>query len=442
MNVADLFKQKELSVKESLGLLLDNYDNFKFLDRVYKVFQYSDEPKFFQYASEFKDISSKTDGNIRSNRKAGGSSFFSEELALLKCLGETVERYSCTVYRSKNLIKGTFASLEGKALDLKSIVAFSENQRKHSYFDKFNFSESTPFTWVKGQSLISGKQILLPAQMIYYSYKFSKKERMIYVPISTGAAGGSCLASALVRGILEIVERDAFMISYLNQLHSPRVDLSKIKDIRVDYLKNVAKRYRLEWSVIDMTNDLEIPAIASVVIDKSGYGPAVLVGLKANLNPIDAIIGSFEEAINIRGWMRHTYEDDFEKYKNLNPKHIHNVEQRGMYWFPKKMIKQLDFWLENNLDFNIDRYKYFGKTMSHGKLLKILFSNLRKKGFDVFFTEVTVPEIKKLQYRVVKVIIPQLQPFYQSEYYPYLGGERLFKYSNGGSYNNVPHPFL
>lgn len=138
---------------------------------------------------------------------------------------------------------------------------------------------------------------------------------MFYLPISTGAAGGGSLTAALTRGIFEIVERDSFVIAYLNKIRFPKVSLDSVKDEYVQFLLEMLKRYRLAIHVIDITNDLKIPCFLSIIVNKTGIGPAVSTGLKCHLDPIEAITGSIEEAFNVRTWTRQNYEDNPKKEK-------------------------------------------------------------------------------------------------------------------------------
>ena len=77
---------------------------------------------------------------------------------------------------------------------------------------------------------------------------------------------------------------------------------------------------------------------------------------------------------------------------------------------------------------------------------------LGSKGYDVIYVDITAPEIRKYGVKVVKVIIPQLQPLHLDEKYPYLTFKRLYNAPVDmgvlgrpkvfKELNNIPHPFL
>ncbi|MFZ1619032.1 MAG: YcaO-like family protein [Microgenomates group bacterium] len=424
---------------------LDNiskiYPKLSFIKELHKIKQYSDEPKYFQYVVRMEDDLKNTDGHTSNEKKAGGGSFLSEQLALLKCLGEAIERFSCSTYKNTDLVTSSAEKLEG-SIDVTKIVGLTERQKKQNKM--FNVTPKSVLRWKQGYSLGTGKKAYIPAQLIYHNYKFDSQENMFYLPISTGAAGGGSLTAALTRGIFEIVERDSFVIAYLNKIRFPKVSLDSVKDEYVQFLLEMLKRYRLAIHVIDITNDLKIPCFLSIIVNKTGIGPAVSTGLKCHLDPIEAITGSIEEAFNVRTWTRQNYEDNPKKEKKNMSGNISNTDQRGVYWYQKEMIHKLDFWLDQNeKTYNLSHVK-----LSQQKILSTTVQSLFKKGYEIYYADVTLPLLKRVGYKIVKVVIPGLQPFYMNEILPYLGGERLTEvpkklpYQFSRTLNKVPHPFL
>ena len=77
---------------------------------------------------------------------------------------------------------------------------------------------------------------------------------------------------------------------------------------------------------------------------------------------------------------------------------------------------------------------------------------MKEKDIEVVYVDITHPKIKKYGIMVVKVFIPKLQPLYLDEYYPYLGGSRLYEVpvklgflkvpNQESQLNKIPHPFL
>lgn len=428
-------------VPKVLESFAKNFNELKFISAVSRVYQHSDLPKFFSYSAVMSNSSSETDGELNYDKKASGISFFSEEMALLKCLGEAVERESCATYKNSSLLTSTYKGIHKIALNPLSFEYFSSNQRGDPKYKDFNFDDKTIFRWKKAKELTSGKQVYVPAQTIFYNYNFLKNEGRIGIPISTGAAGGSTFESALIRGILEVIERDSFMICYLNKISKGKVNIKKIKNKEIEFLINLMERYNMDLHIIDVTTDLEIPTYVALVIDKSGLSPAIQIGAKSDFDPISAIIGAISESFIAQSWFREAYFEKELRYEG----HIRTIEERGMYWFEKKNIKNLSFWL-NQKEKSLELKK---RTYSEKKKIEILSKIFKRKGYPVYYIDVSLPVLKKIKYYVIKTIIPNLHPLYFNEDYRYLGGKRLyrtpiemgFKEKNEEELNNIPHPF-
>lgn len=443
----NIYQQQELAVSDTLQNLSRVSSSLDFIQSIKKVYQFSDEPKLFQYSAQLLSNSQETDGHTVRQKRASGASLFSDEIAFLKCLAEGIERHSCTVYKQSELIHGLYNELRQKAIDPRMVNGLSSAQRKE--FPFFNFSGSTPFSWTWAHSLTDSKRKLIPAQLVYYNYKLRKGEKYIYPPISTGAAGGSCTASAIVRGILEVIERDSYTVTYLNKLPMPQVELKSIKDSRIEFIRDVLRRYRLRLAIIDITTDLDIPCFASVLTDDTGIGAGTLVGLKASTDPVEAIIGAFEEAARARSWIRIEYEDRYEtNYKNLDPRDISTPEQRGVFWYPRSKRRNLNFWLNSKPKPLAHKKTNF--PQEHGHILKELLAILRKKGHEVYYVDITLKSVAMTGYKVVKVVIPSLHPHSLIEKFTPLGGERLreapelmgYKVKNDREFNSFPNPFI
>ncbi len=424
---------------EKAAKFVDNNKNF--IINISKSPLYNDEPKIFAYTGTYKSRYKK------STDIACGFSF-NKKVALMRVLGEGIERYCLEHYKPKISFIGSLQDNNKDYLDPYSICAFSKKQLAEGNFKKFRIHNKALFRWTKGFSLKRKKNLLVPAQLVSFNYAPIKNEPTILPPISTGTATGLSLDDAVYRGICEIVERDSFIISYLNKLPSPHVNLNSIKDIRIQRILNKLRRYKLEIIVLDITTDLKIPAFVALTLDRTGLGPAVSVGLKAGFDIKESIIGAIEESLMTRSWMR-------DKFIYLNPdykpdKTIQRLEDRAYFWFPVDMIKELDFWLENK---NIKRFTDDELNFAKNKnKLNRAITLIEKNNMEIIYVDITHKAIKKNGFWVIRTIISQLHPLYLDEQYPYFGGRRLYevpvkmkffkRFKSESQLNKIPHPFL
>lgn len=417
-------------------------DECKFITGIKRLPLYNDEPKIFSYIAEYKT-------RDKHNKDVASGFSFNKERALTRVLGEVIERYCLDNYKGKHLLIGSCEELGKGKIDLGEVVSFSSAQLKNPDFKQFRLNRESRFGWIEGMVLPSNQRVLIPAQLASFNYNKLKNEPTILMPLSTGAAAGISLDGAIYRGICEIVERDAFLIHYLNKLPSPKIDLGLIQnqDEEIHKILKIFKRYKLELTVVDITTDLQIPAFAAVTLDRTGLGPSVSVGLKAGFHIKDSIIGAIEESLMARSWIRDKFVYLSPHYKRS--KIIKSFEDRSHFWFLVKSIKHLNFWIKSkNIQNNIQLKHVGGEPDKLEKSLKIL----KKQNMDVIYVNITSDAIKKWGIFVAKVIIPQLQPLYLDEKYPYLGGDRLYRVpvqlgfqkrrKQESQLNKIPHPFL
>ncbi|MCX6726979.1 MAG: YcaO-like family protein [Candidatus Shapirobacteria bacterium] len=402
--------------------------------RVYRSWFFNDEPKLFSYNVDLNGLIKKPRD---SDDGVGSGTALTPKVALMKAMGESIERYCLCLYGEKKFTNASYKAVKHEAIDIFKLRNFSAEQLKRKEFKNYRYDEQSKMNWVEGFSLRDGKNILIPAQLVYVPYKFGN-EVCIRDPITTGAAASTSLGGAVYRGMCEIIERDAFMITYLNKLSRESIDLNCHKELKK--MKKMCERYNLELKVIDISTDLGVAAMMGVIVDRTGIGPAVSFGLSADLDPMIAAIGAAKESFHGRPWIRS------EMMKQVQGKSLNDLVNRGIYWSDPKMIKKCQFLFENDKNkVLIQKYKSRYKP---NKLKKMLLIFTELFNYDVYFVEVTTPEIRKYGFRVVKVIIPDLHPLYLDDVHPYWESKRLFevpkKMGLGGSsiLNKIPHPFL
>jgi len=407
--------------------------------------QYYDDPKFWYYSATLHDRFLPHNG-LSFSTSASGCSFFSKDSALLKCLAESVERY-CN-YHFENKFVSRYAAIDevrGAIIPLERFARYSQKQLNLRTFKKYVFASDQKIHWTDCASLATGKKSLIPCTSMYLSCPYVQTEPLLYPPISTGVAGGSSVLDATVRGIYEVIERDAYTIAYLRRVHSPKIRLDSVKDERVQHLLYLASRYNMELICLDLTTDLKIPVVGALVIDKTGIGKAVSLGLKSDLNVNQAIIGSITEAFHTRGWIRRVFEEHADNQKSHKHAPQSNMLKRGLWWYPRSKIRLLNFWITGKQQSSLE---ITDEKTSLQQKYDYLVQQLQKHSCSVYYKNMTLPTFEKLPYYVVKVIIPELQPLIFDEKHPVLGGYRLshvpkiLGLQHSRKTNHYPHLFI
>ena len=387
---------------------------------------FPDEPSFFNYLTEV----------IPEYKVWAGGVSETPDGALTKMIGEACERYAQTVIDPKKLTQAKFQDLKN-AIDPRSFAGPSEKQRISNGWERWNIQDDSIFHWIAGKSLISGKKIFLPAQTAYFVYPYLADEQIILLPISTGAAAGLSENQAQLSGMCEVVERDAFMITYLNRLSPLQINMEESGEtLKVFYEK--FKKFRLDLSIYALPTDAPLWVMLAVITDTTGIGPAITVGAKAHPSALEAATSAALEAYYVRISARTTFKPDAGVERDYTK--IKSPDDHAAFWANTSMVSGLDF-LKN------------GKTiiLPNEKKPEKLLDFFRRKNYEVAWVDLTSPDLKERGMYVGKAIIPTLQPLFMDESHPYYGGGRLsalpvelgyLKVAHSeGSFNKTPHPF-
>lgn len=436
-----LFKSdQELNEKELLKII-DKIveDKHSIIERFGHSARYYDEPFLYQYFVKLKNKKANLHKNVYA--EYGGGASFEEKKALIKAVCEALERFCLSNFERSNFEKAHFP-------DFKDLVSFSVNQLKHLP-ERFQVNRKDKFYCVKGISLHDNRSVVVPAQFVFVPYHFNN-EKIVRLPISTGGASGTSLCGALTRGILEVIERDAFMLHYLNKIWGQLIDFSS--NTKLLKIKEYFKKYNLELYLINLKTDLNVYTIMTLIIDRTGVGPAVSAGLKSGLDPYRVAIGSIEEGWHSRPWIR----DDLNFIPDLKQimqegKSLTDLKKRGLFWADVSMIKHVNMWFKKSKSIKFSSLHNLSKE-NPTQDLQYIVNELREKDHDIYYVDITRPEVKKYGFVVIKAIIPSLQPLHLDEPYIYLGGRRLYETPlemklnkislTESDLNDVPHFFL
>ncbi|RLE75208.1 MAG: hypothetical protein DRJ44_06200 [Thermoprotei archaeon] len=418
-------------------------DKEKIVKRFYKAPFWNDEPKFFCYVSE---INFRHYGIKCSDRYASGIDYFSEELAKIKSLGEAIERFFIANINAEKMIVNSYSNLKNNAISPQLFIAFSPRQIESLKLEEFLVREDSKIGWTKAVDLLSKREILLPAQLIYVPYPIS--EPIIRLPITTGAAFHISLYEAIYKGLCEVLERDAFMIYWLNKIPPYEIDLKTLDNQQIDNLRETFIKYNLKWHVFFLKTDFPIWNIMSLLLDESGIGPAISVGLSSDFSLIKAILHSAAEAQSGRLFVRNISSTKKEKFFSISPDEICTHEQRGLFWADKKRIKLLDFLFKGEKLRNIKQSENYPKSSK--KRISLLLNVIRSMDYHCFYKQLSELKIGKVKGYVIKVLVPELCPLYLNERFKYLGCKRIYEVPRKMGFealdekrlNKVPHPFL
>lgn len=387
---------------------------------------------------------------IQGNRGEGVGNTINE--ALIIALAESLERHSLCTWESSQIIRGSFNELKDKgAVHPDTLTFFSEHQLGMSYFARNLVSEDKKMGWMKAQSLTEKKQSLIPAQLVNILYTEEYPNEPYFLPSSSnGAAAAISFDEAVVRAICEAIERDGLFIFWLNGISPPKIDLDSISIPSVQKYIKIIKQYKLDLHILDITTDLGIPAFCAVLIDSHG-DVAVSISATAGFDVPRILERLVLEILKYPHVGKLPRTETF--LKNLRDKYpnIETFEERRTIWSDKKMIPNIQFFLQGKTKKFSDVTTLYADLNTQSKL-KMLVKTFKEKNHKCYIVDITSSEARDAGLAVVKAVIPTLMPFYFREREKCLGVKRLYTLPVEMGYlkqplkedklNSTPHPFI
>lgn len=426
------------------------------LIRSKKIFlrhQFHDTPKLFVAALNGLSDPSLTDG-MTSRLHSGGAASPDFIETLSKSIGEFLERYSFTLYQRKDFLHSSAKNLQlanKKHLDIFKLAGFADWQKKR--FPERQFDETSNFFWVKGRELLSNTQILIPAQLVFWNYNVYQepKEPFLRGPNTNGMAGHFTKEEAVLAGIYENIQRDAFLIFWLNRIAPPKINLNTIKDRALQELIQKNKRYYFETVLLNTTLDFQVPSCVCVLINQTDIGPKLVMGGGCEPNLERALSASINEAMSVYFSLRDT-KSVFTLPDNYIPFMSSDInrEKRLLLGGNRNMFSRFKWFVsgqEQSLAETQNKFPLsFPTPREELQYMLEIFKN-KKSGYEVFTYEATHEILKTLGYHTTHVVIPTLIPLYLKECNAPLGALRLrevprrFGYKVSQEFNPLPHPF-
>jgi ribosomal protein S12 methylthiotransferase accessory factor len=190
---------------------------------------------------------------------AGYGRALDAEEARLTAIAEAAERYSSSDFQEP-VVWASYQELNGPALDVERIPRCSPKELDVPGCPLNVLNPDTPIRWIRGTDLSTGAHTWVPAVMAYYGLRDIAPTERFWFGISTGYAVHSDPAEALLRGICEVIERDAIAVTWLQKLSLPVV-ASRHLSARTRCLLACGQRHFIDSYLFDATTDLGVPTV-------------------------------------------------------------------------------------------------------------------------------------------------------------------------------------
>ena len=336
----------------------------------------------------------------------------SQDSARTVALMEAIERY-CGLFPPQPDIICSFAHLDGTALLPTELPLFSTAQYARPGFPYCPFEPDLTLGWTWGWNVSRGERILVPSAAVWYG-----AEDLLVGETSNGVAAHSSPGQALHNGVLELIERDAFMIHWLHRISPPRFDPGQLRGEAAAMVQRIEEQ---GYTVVlaDITTDLNVPVVLALGVHELRKRPALLVGAGASLDGATALRRAVRELYAAATGIM----ENWELRQPLNPDEVVDLKDHSRaYEHPDWLPKASFLWAGSVTKEPPGALS----AESPPRGLRPLVEQLGGKGHDVIGVDISTPEVARCGVRVVRAIVPGLQPLAFGARVR-LGGRRVYE---------------
>lgn len=362
----------------------------------------------------------------------------------LRAIGEAIERYCLSLVQYENCRKGRANELDCQVLDPEKMLAFSDRQLASRPFDRTDVRDAV-YHWTATTRLTDGETVFVPNQLVRLPFSADLTVRQ---PTSHGAAAGTDATSALYRALCELVERECFAITYLNELPAPQIDLESVPDERCRDLATELTHMGWQLTAMDLSLDHPFETCLVIGISDGEETPLLNLGLNSADGILHAIEGALREVFQFAIQQPSTASTELLEDPKAN---VRTLEDRKAFWDRDGMAKNLDFWLNSTTTRDVTSSEV-SHTPTQTESINRFRAFLQEQGLEAYVSDATTTDIRNRGFRTVAVSVPEFHPLHLDEKFRYLGTERLYDVPVRTGYlesrqaertlNDIPHPFL
>lgn len=319
-----------------------------------------------------------------------GGKGITKDHAKASAMMEGFERYSAEKQEDDETIISTVdeISTKGEYIDPKTLNLPQK-------YEKEDISQ-IPLEWNLATDIISNKDYYVPSNAVFHPYTHDNNIQSFFKSNTNGLASGNILEEAILHGMFEVIERDAWSIFELTHKNYSQINLDTIES---ELINNTIEKFEsngIKIKLMDFTADIKVPTIAASADDTVTKDAGLLtLGMGTHLDPEIAVLRALTEvaqsrATQINGAREDTVRADFAREAGYE-----RMKRINKYYF-RQEEDQVDFRdIENksttsiNEDIEIVKNELIANDIKH-----ILYTDLTRPELDISVVRVIIPEME------------------------------------------------
>ena len=387
------------------------------------IFQaFGDEPRLLTRLINLAGAGGRENDNHSTKASSGAGVGKNVNDCLVPAVVEALERQAAAYIDERILVVSSQEDLGEEALNLSNIHRCSDLEVSDPKCPLLQPNNHLPLRWVQGIRLHDGKPMYIPLVLTHLCKHFSFEGERFFLPISTGCAGHTSYDNALLGGLLEVIERDALSLTWLHKVSLPRIPMLLLeKEFPEAVGLYEASSCGLTLSFFDASLDHGVPVVYGIQTSTYDSRLATLVSCSASTSFPAAMRKVMYDMAACRISLRRPRRvpEDIRDFKDIS--------DGATYMSSSARREAFDFLDALSLPAQApSNWHRSAKTMAPSDILRQLVRSLAAAGHHAYTVDLTTVESDYVGIKVVKVIVPTLQPLGFNYRARYLGSPRLY----------------
>lgn len=319
-------------------------------------------------------------------------------------------------------------------------------------FNKKKIGEEFPKE-IRLQSVLGRRSLLAPVSEVYWG--IAQDKSIPYHVTTSGTATHTTYDRAVLHAWLELIERDAFFVHWLQGISPKHIDTAKLEEEDAsfrDKLKQLREAQHTLY-ILDITTDIAVLTCLALLIVQTEKGYSFGVSAKTSFDAKSAIVNSVMDAVavaySVEGVAPYILPESYVPFKDQTI----TKEKRLALYKTKEAIENASFLWSSSESISYEDFRASVSGVDNVKAeLRYLQEIFKKRyredaRYDVFEYTCRNKLLSFFGFHVVRVICRGLYPIYLTESFASPDHPRLEEFARYKGLENTvrittfPHPF-
>ncbi|OII64977.1 cyclodehydratase [Streptomyces sp. CC53] len=277
------------------------------------------------------------------------------------------------------------------------------------------FDPDRPIPWVWGHSLRDDRPVLVPARLAHYGAGVDA-DNFVF-ECSNGCATGGSLEEAVLFGLLELIERDAFLLAWYGRARLTEIDLASCRTPAVRSMADRAALHGYDVHAFDTRMGLAVPVVTALAVRRDGGHGSLSFAAAAGFDPEGTVEAALSEVLTYIPYLPYQVAErrtELEAMTRDFTKVLHLKDHAQLYGLPSMVHHAAEYLSPAAVRPLTELYGDWERRRPRtGDLLddlRLVRDDLCAAGFDVIAVDQTTPEQHRMGLHTVSTTVPGLLP--------------------------------